>query len=54
MKVIFFLGGGDLGLFWAYCSEDQNMGSYEVKWTFKISIEMDSMTPKTLDNMYHT
>ena len=32
-----FLGGGggrdDLGLFWASCSENQNMGSYEVKWT---------------------
>ena len=26
-------GGGDLGLFWASCSEDQNMGSIEVKWT---------------------
>ena len=24
-------GGGDLGLFWASCSEDQNMGSNEVK-----------------------
>ena len=29
----FFLGGGDLGLFWASCSEDQNIGSNEVKWT---------------------
>ena len=30
----FYLGGGGgLGLFWASCSEDQNMGSNEVKWT---------------------
>ena len=56
MKVnFFFFGGGegDLGLFWASCLEDQNMGSNEVKWII-ISIEMDYMTPKTLDNMYHT
>ena len=34
MKVNFFWGGGgDLGLFWASCSEDENMGSNEVKWT---------------------
>ena len=27
-------GGDDLDLFWASCSEDQNMGSNEVKWTY--------------------
>ena len=37
-EVLFFLGGGgvggdDQGLFWASCSEDQSMGSNEVKWT---------------------
>ena len=55
-SIFFFLGGGggDLGLFWASCSEDQNMGSNEVKFMDIISIEMDYMTPKTLDNMYHT
>ena len=32
----FFSGGGgrgDMGLFWASCSEGQNMGCDEVKWT---------------------
>ena len=28
-----FVWGGDLGLFWASCSEDQNMGFNEIKWT---------------------
>ena len=36
-EVGFFLGGGGgvegLGLLWASCSEDQNMGSNEAKWT---------------------
>ena len=40
----FFLGGGDLGLFWASCSEDQNMGSNEVIMDI-ISKEMDYVTP---------
>ena len=26
-------GGDPMGLFWASCSEDENMGSNEVKWT---------------------
>ena len=29
---VLFFKGDDLGLFWASCSEDQNMGSNEVKW----------------------
>ena len=30
---VFFGRGNGVGLFWASCSEDQNMGCYEVKWT---------------------
>ena len=29
----FFGGGEDVGLFYASCSEDRNMGCDEVKWT---------------------
>ena len=35
--------------FWASCSEDQNMACDGVK-----GLEMDSMIPKTPDNMYRT
>ena len=52
----FFFGGGGgggrrSGLILGILFKKQNMGSNEVKWT---SIEMDYMTPKTPENMYHT
>ena len=49
VKLVFFWGGGGVGLFWASCSEEQNMGCDGVKWTRNGLY--DPLNPYT---MYHT
>ena len=51
MKEDFFFGGGGLILGLLF-----RISEYGPRWnhTDIISLEMDSMTPKTPDNMYHT